>query len=147
VNILTSFGPLHNSTDTESRKRLIRAIEIAEWKQQHPESFLQYPPIEAHIIGLNPPVEVRRERIARRLDQRLQDGLVDEARRLMEGGLSVEDMMYYGLEYKFLALYLTGALSYDEMQTQLNIAIRQFAKRQMTWFRGMERRGFQIHWQ
>ena len=147
VDVLASFGPLHNSTDTESRKRLIRAIEIAEWKQQHPESYLQFPPIEAHIIGLNPPVEVRRERIARRLDQRLQEGLVDEARRLMEGGLSVEDMMYYGLEYKFLALYLTEALSYDEMKTQLNIAIRQFAKRQMTWFRGMERRGFQIHWQ
>jgi tRNA dimethylallyltransferase len=143
---LHSYGPLHNTTDIDNHKRLIRAIEIAEWKKQNGLSNTDYPKVNPNIIGLSLPVEERRARIDRRLEERLQNGLVEEAERLMSNGLTVEDMIYYGLEYKYVALYLTGAFSFDEMKRQLQIAIHQYAKRQMTWFRGMERRGLRIHW-
>jgi tRNA dimethylallyltransferase len=146
IERLATYGNLHNTTDTQSRKRLIRAIEIAEWKRIHPLSSTAYPKVTPHIIGLRLPVEERRARIDCRLEERLQQGMVEEAQRLMSEGLTVEDMLYYGLEYKFLALYLTGKLTFDEMKQQLRTAIHQFAKRQMTWFRGMERRGLHIHW-
>ena len=163
VSRLSAYAPLHNTTDTESRKRLIRAIEIAHWKRTNFVSTTGYPKLKPCIVGLYLPAEERRARIDRRLEERLQTGLIEEAQRLMQrteqteqaakrsergrqAGLSVEDMMYYGLEYKYLALYLTGVLSYDEMKQQLRIAIHQFAKRQMTWFRGMERRGLSISW-
>ena len=144
--LLAAYGPLHNTTDTSSRKRLIRAIEIAAWKREIKSAYTDYPKINPFIIGLYLPVEERRARIDRRLEERLQNGMVEEAERLLKEGLTVDDMIYYGLEYKYLALYLTGALSFEEMKRQLRIAIHQFAKRQMTWFRGMERRGLTIHW-
>ena len=144
--LLAAYGPLHNTTDTSSRKRLLRAIEIAAWKREIKSAYTDYPKINPVIIGLYLPVEERRARIDRRLEERLQNGMVAEAERLMKEGLTVEDMMYYGLEYKYLALYLTGMLPFEEMKRQLRIAIHQFAKRQMTWFRGMERRGLVIHW-
>ena len=143
---LQSYGPLHNTTDTQSRKRLIRAIEIAEWSMRHPAPRTDYPKIDPSIIGLYLPVVERRARIDRRLDERLRNGMIEEAERLMKAGLTVEDMIYYGLEYKYMALYLTETLSFEEMKQQLQIAIHQYAKRQMTWFRGMERRGLRIHW-
>ena len=153
---LSSFGPLHNTTDTQSRKRLIRAIEIAQYRKMVAQDACterntsgteqDYPKIDPYIIGLYVPAEERRARIDRRLEERLQTGMIEEAQRLMQEGLSVEDMMYYGLEYKYLALYLTEKLSYEEMKGLLRIAIHQFAKRQMTWFRGMERRGLKIQW-
>jgi len=146
IACLASYGPLHNTTDTENRKRLIRAIEIAVWKQAHPFTTTDYPKLNPVVVGLHLPVEERRARIDHRLEHRLQNGLVEEAERLMKEGLTTEDMIYYGLEYKYLALYLTGALSFEEMKQQLRIAIHQFAKRQMTWFRGMERRGIPIRW-
>ena len=152
---LSSYGPLHNTTDTTNRKRLIRAIEIAEWRARPKESIKRkqneslcanYPKLYPYIIGLDLPLEERRARIDRRLEERLQNGMVEEAERLMSQGLTAEDMTYYGLEYKYLALYLTGVLSLEEMKQQLRVAIHQFAKRQMTWFRGMERRGLPIRW-
>ena len=148
VAILQTYGPLHNTTDTQSRKRLIRAIEIAEYRSRCKSvvSNVDYPKIDPFIVGLSLPVEERRARIDRRLEERLQNGMVEEAERLMKEGLTLEDMIYYGLEYKYLALYLAKMMSFEEMKKQLQIAIHQFAKRQMTWFRGMERRGLQIHW-
>ncbi|MCL2727020.1 MAG: tRNA (adenosine(37)-N6)-dimethylallyltransferase MiaA [Bacteroidales bacterium] len=157
IAILQSYGPLHNTTDTQNRKRLIRAIEIAQYRKGGAPPAPTAHGGGAHgwggartaptvIIGIDLPVEQRRARIDRRLEDRLQNGMVEEAQRLIKEGLTVEDMIYYGLEYKYLALYLTGVLSYEEMKRQLQIAIHQFAKRQMTWFRGMERRGLKIHW-
>lgn len=143
---LQSLKKLHNTTDIDTKKRVIRAIEIELYFQQHPREAFEYPDIKNIYIGLDLPRHVRRERITARLHQRLKDGLVEEAERLLRQGVSVDDMLFYGLEYKFLALYLTGKLSYDEMLMQLNTAIHQFAKRQVTWFRGMERRGVVIHW-
>ena len=147
---LRSYGPLHNTTDIGNRKRLVRAIEIAEYgrggvARSCCRGVARNAPTTC-IIGLDLPVEERRARIDRRLEERLQNGMVEEAERLMKEGLTVEDMMYYGLEYKYLALYLTGAISFEEMKGQLRIAIHQFAKRQMTWLRGMERRGLKVHW-
>lgn len=106
----------------------------------------ELPPVESVIIGVNIDRELRREKITRRLKARLEEGMVEEVRALLDEGIPSEDLTYYGLEYKFVTEYLTGKLSYDEMFTRLEIAIHQFAKRQMTWFRGMERRGFTIHW-
>ena len=143
---LASYGSLHNVTDTESRKRVIRAIEIAEWKVQNGLSHTGYVKLNPLVVGLYLPVEERRARIDRRLEERLGNGLVEEGARLMEEGLTVDDMVYYGLEYKYLALYLTGVLSLGEMKERLRVAIHQFAKRQMTWFRGMERRGLAVRW-
>ena len=137
---------MHNTTDVDSCQRAIRAIEIETYNMEHPMPLRELPPIESLIIGVNIDRELRREKITRRLKVRLEEGMVDEVKALLAEGIPAEDLIYYGLEYKFLTEYITGKLSYDEMFRQLEIAIHQFAKRQMTWFRGMERRGFTIHW-
>ena len=151
TEILKQYKTLHNITDVDTVKRAIRAIEIGEYYASYPEEALtanrKYTtPINSLIIGIDIPRDIRRERISKRLETRLRQGMLEEGRRLLEKGLSYEDLAYYGLEYKFMADHLTGKISYDEMVRQLEIAIHQFAKRQMTWFRGMERRGFKINW-
>ena len=149
TEILKTYKTLHNSTDTDTAKRAIRAIEIADYYEKHgleQTSSGNQPLFNPLVIGVSIDRELRREKITRRLKQRLEEGMVDEVRRLLEEGIPAEDLIYYGLEYKFLTLYATGQLSYEEMFSQLEIAIHQFAKRQMTWFRGMERRGVKIHW-
>jgi len=146
-SILQTYKRLHNNTDVDTPKRAIRAIEIAEYYQHNPErEKATYPTLHPLIVGLDINREERRRRITQRLEQRLQEGLVDEVRSLLEKGLSPESLIYYGLEYKYVTLYLTHILTYEQMVKQLEIAIHQFAKRQMTWFRGMERRGIPIHW-
>ena len=137
---------MHNTTDVDSCQRAIRAIEIETYNAEHPMPRRELPPVESLIIGINIDRELRREKITRRLKARLEEGMVDEVQALLDEGIPAEDLIYYGLEYKFVTEYLTGQLTYDEMFNRLEIAIHQFAKRQMTWFRGMERRGFQIHW-
>ncbi|MCF0190375.1 MAG: tRNA (adenosine(37)-N6)-dimethylallyltransferase MiaA [Marinilabiliaceae bacterium] len=145
--ILATYRSLHNSTDTDTKQRAIRAIEIEEFYKQHPDVEDEpLPAIEPVVIGLNIEREARRRRISERLKARLDEGMVDEVRGLLNRGIKPEDLIYYGLEYKYLTLYVIGHLSYDEMVSQLEIAIHQFAKRQMTWFRGMETRGTIIHW-
>ena len=141
-----SGSVMHNTTDVDSCQRAIRAIEIETYNLEHPMPLRELPPIPSTIIGVNIDRELRREKITRRLKARLDEGMVDEVRTLLDSGIPAEDLIYYGLEYKFLTEYVIGQLSYDEMFRQLEIAIHQFAKRQMTWFRGMERRGFTIHW-
>ncbi len=146
THILEGYKKLHNSTDVDTVKRAIRAIEIEEYyKQQSPE-YREFPSLRSLIIGVDIDRELRREKITRRLKQRLDEGMVEEVRGLLEEGIPAENLIYYGLEYKFLTQYAIGELTYEEMFHQLEIAIHQFAKRQMTWFRGMERRGFTIHW-
>jgi tRNA dimethylallyltransferase len=137
---------MHNTTDVDSCQRAIRAIEIETYNLEHPMPKRELPSVDSIIIGVNIDRELRREKITRRLKARLEEGMVEEVRALLDEGIPSEDLTYYGLEYKFVTEYLTGKLSYDEMFTRLEIAIHQFAKRQMTWFRGMERRGFTIHW-
>ena len=137
---------MHNTTDVDSCQRAIRAIEIETYNLEHPMPKRELPSVDSIIIGVNIDRELRREKITRRLKVRLEEGMVEEVRALLDEGIPSEDLTYYGLEYKFVTEYLTGKLSYDEMFTRLEIAIHQFAKRQMTWFRGMERRGFTIHW-
>ena len=137
---------MHNTTDVDSCQRAIRAIEIETYNQEHPMPLRELPPIDSLIIGVNIDRDLRREKITRRLKARLEEGMVDEVRGLLAEGIPAEDLIYYGLEYKYLTEYVMGKLTYDEMFRQLEIAIHQFAKRQMTWFRGMERRGFTIHW-
>ncbi len=144
--ILKSYKQLHNTTDLDSVKRAIRAIEIEAYYQIQDPDENQYEPIQSLIIGINIDREWRREKISKRLKSRLEEGMLDEIRTLLNSGVSPEDLIYYGLEYKYLTLHVIGELTYDEMFTQLETAIHQFAKRQMTWFRGMERRGFRIHW-
>ena len=134
---------MHNTTDVDSCQRAIRAIEIETYNIEHPTPRRE---LDSIIIGIDIDRELRREKITRRLKARLDEGMVDEVKALLEEGISPEDLIYYGLEYKFVTEYLIGQTSYDEMFTRLEIAIHQFAKRQMTWFRGMERRGFRIHW-
>ena len=141
-----SGSVMHNTTDVDSCQRAIRAIEIETYNLEHPMPLRELPPIPSTIIGVNIDRELRREKITRRLKARLDEGMVNEVRALLDSGIPAEDLIYYGLEYKFLTEYVIGQLSYDEMFRQLEIAIHQFAKRQMTWFRGMERRGFTIHW-
>ena len=136
----------HNTTDYDSRKRLIRALEIAIYEDQHPVHRTAFLPKKTRYIGISVSREVRNARIDARLRARLDEGMVDEVKRLLESGIPPEDLLYYGLEYKFVTMYLTGGLSYDEMVVRLETAIHQFAKRQMTWFRGMERRGIEIEW-
>ena len=161
---LASLKPLHNTTDYDTRKRLIRALEIAIYEAEHPVNRTSFLPKNTYYIGTLVSRDVRNAKIDRRLDARLEEGMVDEIRSLMEGThpsqcstdeagnmvpgtpVPAEDLIYYGLEYKFVTLYLTGELTYDEMRNQLATAIHQFAKRQMTWFRGMERKGVNIHW-
>ena len=146
AGILSSFKKLHNISDTSCRKRLIRAIEIAEYSRTNPLAALPFPEFESIILGIDIDREHRRKRITERLEARLEQGLVDEVRQLLSQGVSADTLVYYGLEYKFITMYLNGDLSYDEMKKRLNIAIHQFAKRQMTWFRKMERSGYRIHW-
>jgi tRNA dimethylallyltransferase len=137
---------MHNTTDVDSCQRAIRAIEIETYNQEHPMPLRELPAIDSLIVGVSIDRELRREKITRRLRVRLDEGMVDEIRALLASGIPAEDLIYYGLEYKYLTEYVIGRLTYDEMFRQLEIAIHQFAKRQMTWFRGMERRGFTIHW-
>lgn len=144
--LLQNYRQLHNTTDTESKKRAIRAIEIEEFKRKNANTSTNFPPVESVIIGLDIERELRRKKITDRLHARLQEGMIEEVKKILDSGVSPEDLIYYGLEYKFVTLHVTGKLSYEEMTKQLEIAIHQFAKRQMTWFRGMERRGFTIHW-
>ena len=153
---LASLKPLHNTTDYDSRKRLIRALEIAIYEAEHPVQRTAFLPKKTYYIGTLVTREVRNAKIDRRLDARLEEGMVEEIRGLIDGThealapghkpIPAEDLIYYGLEYKFVTMYLIGQITYDEMRSQLATAIHQFAKRQMTWFRGMERKGIRIHW-
>ncbi|WP_455628130.1 tRNA (adenosine(37)-N6)-dimethylallyltransferase MiaA [Parabacteroides chinchillae] len=145
-NILASYKVLHNKTDVDSAQRAIRAIEIEEYYKTEAPDANEYDPIHSLIIGIDIDRELRRGKISKRLRDRLNEGMVDEVRNIIAGGVKPDDLIYYGLEYKFLTLYIIGKLSHEEMVSQLEIAIHQFAKRQMTWFRGMERRGCMIHW-
>ena len=144
--ILAGYKVLHNKTDVDTAQRAIRAIEIEEYYKNEAPDVNEYDPINSLIIGIHIDRELRREKISRRLRTRLDEGMVDEVRTILVTGVKPEDLIYYGLEYKFLTLYIIGELSFEEMVSQLEIAIHQFAKRQMTWFRGMERRGCEIHW-
>ncbi len=144
--ILSTFKQLHNITDIDTKKRAIRAIEIERYNVSRGEKQILFPGIKALIVGLMTDRLKRRERITTRLRKRLGEGMVDEVKELLDSGLDPASLIYYGLEYKYITLYLTGKLNYEEMFRQLNIAIHQFAKRQMTWFRGMERRGIKINW-
>ena len=146
TQILAGYKKLHNSTDVDTAKRAIRAIEIEEYYKQQPLEYREFPLLESLIVGVDIDRDLRREKITRRLKQRLDEGMVEEVRGLLAEGISAENLIYYGVEYKFLTQYAIGELTYEEMFHQLETAIHQFAKRQMTWFRGMERRGFTIHW-
>lgn len=137
---------LHNQTDTENSKRAIRAIEIEEYYLTHPEIDTGMPDIRSLVVGVKFDRLSRRKRITSRLKQRLKEGMLDEVQRLLDSGLTPEQLTYYGLEYKYMTLHLTGQLTYQEMFEGLNVAIHQFAKRQMTWFRRMEKQGIGIHW-
>ena len=137
---------MHNKTDVDSCQRAIRAIEIETYNIENPTPRRELPPVDSVIIGINIDRELRREKITRRLKARLEEGMIDEVKALLDEGIPAEDLIYYGLEYKFVTEYITGKTSYDEMYSRLEIAIHQFAKRQMTWFRGMERRDFKINW-
>ena len=137
---------MHNKTDVDSCQRAIRAIEIETYNLEHPVPRRELPPVPSLIIGVDIDRAERRAKITRRLKARLDEGMIDEVRGLLAEGIPADDLIYYGLEYKFVTEYITGRLTYDEMFQRLEIAIHQFAKRQMTWFRGMERRGFTIHW-
>jgi len=163
IEKLAALKPLHNSTDYDTRKRLIRALEIAVYESEHPVNRTAYLPKKAYYIGTLVTREVRNARIDARIDARLREGMVEEIRSLLDGApehidpltgktipardpIPASDLLYYGLEYKFVTLYIEGDLSYEEMKSRLAVAIHQFAKRQMTWFRGMERQGIRIHW-
>lgn len=151
TEILRGYKTLHNTTDVDTAQRAVRAIEIETWYQAHPELAASTDrntavPLDTVIIGLDIPRDLRRSKIDMRLQQRLDEGMIDEVRNLISMGVDHDTLMYYGLEYKFISLHLQGLITLDEMQQQLRTAIHQFAKRQMTWFRGMERRGFTIHW-
>lgn len=146
VKRLATMKQLHNTSDTESRKRLIRALEIAIYMEKHSINVASYPPIDTRYIGMIVSRDERIARIDKRLDERLKEGLIEEVKELMESGITADDLIYYGLEYKFVTLYLTGQISFETMRNRLAVAIHQFAKRQMTWFRGMERRGIKIEW-
>ena len=147
VNLKEQTGSaMHNTTDVDSCQRAIRAIEIESYNLQTHLEKRTMPPVDSLVIGVSIDRDLRRERITRRLKQRLDNGMVDEIRGLLDKGVSRDDLVYYGLEYKYVTMYAVGELSYDEMFRQLEIAIHQFAKRQMTWFRGMERRGVKINW-
>jgi tRNA dimethylallyltransferase len=144
--ILKGFKNLHNITDLTDRHRLIRAIEIGSYYNDHPEYNTEYPALNALIVGIKLSREERRQRITERLEERLAKGMVDEVRELIASGIPPAKMTYYGLEYKYITYFLNGELQYDEMVARLNSAIHQFSKRQMTWFRRMDRMGINIHW-
>jgi tRNA dimethylallyltransferase len=143
---LKQYKQLHNTTDVDTKKRAIRAIEIEEYYLKHKADIPEFPSINSLIIGVDIERDLRRDKISKRLRSRLDEGMVDEVKSILNSGVSPEDLIYYGLEYKYLTNYVIGNISYDEMVAELEIAIHQFAKRQMTWFRGMERRGFSIEW-
>jgi tRNA dimethylallyltransferase len=146
TEILSGYKRLHNKTDIDTKKRAIRAIEIERYYSTGKEKQTQFPVTNPLIVGVLYSREKRRERISERLRQRFEEGMIDEVKELLDNGLNSESLIYYGLEYKYITLYITGRLAYDEMYRLLEIAIHQFAKRQITWFRGMERRGIKIHW-
>ena len=146
VKILSSYGSLHNISDTSDRKRLIRAIEIQQFNKTNKDIQTKLPAIKSIIFGIDLERDEVRNRITKRLKTRLQEGMIEEVKELMRKGLSSEQIKFYGLEYKFLTSYIMDEFSYDEMFRQLNTAIHQFAKRQMTWFRRMEKKGFNINW-
>lgn len=146
VKILKIYKSINNTSDTENKKRAVRAIEIEEFCSSHPDTDLSFPTINSLIIGIKFDRDSRRRRITARLKQRIDNGMIDEVQKLLDNGLKPEDLTYYGLEYKYITLYITGELTYDGMFTGLNTAIHQFAKRQMTWFRKMERDGYKIRW-
>ncbi|MGM9856977.1 MAG: tRNA (adenosine(37)-N6)-dimethylallyltransferase MiaA [Candidatus Limisoma sp.] len=149
TKMLAAMKSMHNTTDVDNKKRAIRAIEIQTYYNAHPQAAAAaqpHPISDALIIGIDIDREVRRQRISHRLDARLLAGMVNEIQELIRLGVKPEDLSYYGLEYKFVTAYVTGNISKEEMHDMLEIAIHQFAKRQMTWFRGMERRGFKINW-
>ena len=141
-----SGSVMHNTTDVDSAQRAIRAIEIESYNLEHPTPLRDLPPISSIIIGVSIDRDERRRRISERLRQRLDHGMVEEIQGLLDKGIPTEDLIYYGLEYKYVTEYVIGRTTFEEMFNGLEIAIHQFAKRQMTWFRGMERRGFTIHW-
>ncbi|MDI3521748.1 MAG: tRNA dimethylallyltransferase [Anaerophaga sp.] len=146
TRILEGFKKLHNTTDTDTKKRAIRSIEIETYYQNHPEIEVKLPAVNPLIVGVDIDRDMRRHKITKRLKERLSEGMIEEVKQLIDEGISPEDLMYYGLEYKYITLYVIGKTTYEEMFERLNIAIHQFAKRQMTWFRGMERKGHKIHW-
>lgn len=146
TEILATYKSLHNNTDTDTAKRAIRAIEIEEYYRSHDITERAVPEVKSLIVGIDIDRDERRRKITERLKHRLEHGMVEEIRGLIDSGVAPEDLIYYGLEYKYVTLYATGQMTYDEMFTSLETAIHQFAKRQMTWFRGMERRGFHIEW-
>lgn len=141
-----NHSDMHNKTDVDSPQRAIRAIEIETYNLEHPTQDREFPKIETTVFGVDIPRDLRREKITRRLKARLEEGMIDEIRRLIDSGVAPDDLIYYGLEYKYVTEHVIGKLTYEEMFHQLEIAIHQFAKRQMTWFRGMERRGIKINW-
>ncbi len=144
--ILSSYKKLHNKTDIDTKKRAIRAIEIEDYYSRNTTTDLNYPHFKNLIIGIVFPRDVQRKRITQRLKQRLGEGMIDEVHNLISSGISPDDLIYYGLEYKWITKFVIGEISYNDMFNGLNIAIHQFAKRQLTWFRRMERNGFPIHW-
>lgn len=151
TELLSQYKKLHNITDVDTVKRAVRAIEIEEYYKTHPTEALSADrkssePLDSLIIGIDIPRDIRREKISARLNKRIEEGMVQEVENLLKAGISAEDLIYYGLEYKYLTLYVIGEIAFSQMMRELEIAIHQFAKRQMTWFRGMERRGFKIHW-
>lgn len=146
TELLRSYKSLHNTTDVDTTQRAIRAIEIEDHYKHTPLDERPFPELKSLTLGISVDRDLRRARISQRLKQRLDEGMIDEVRRLLAEGIPANDLIYYGLEYKFLTLHATGELSYEEMYRQLEIAIHQFAKRQMTWFRGMEKRGTPIRW-
>lgn len=146
TEILKQYKRLHNKTDIDTVKRAVRAIEIEKYYEAHRDNIRDFPKLKSLVTGVFFDRETRRKRISERLKQRMDAGMVKEVQELLESGIDSDTLVYYGLEYKYITLYLTGQLSYDEMYRQLEIAIHQFAKRQMTWFRGMERKGVKIHW-
>lgn len=146
THLLASYKVLHNSTDVDTPKRAMRAIEIEEYYRSNPSVDAGVPKIDHVLFGLNLDRDLRRKRITERLKSRLNEGMVEEVERLLKSGIPAEDLIYYGLEYKFVTLYLLGEISFQELFSKLEVAIHQFAKRQMTWFRGMETRGLNVHW-
>lgn len=145
AEILKRYGVLHNTSDTTNRERTLRAIEIREFEKLHPVRE-EFPKIDSVNIGINFPRDIVRQRITQRLKSRLENGMTEEVQRLLRGGLKPEQLIFYGLEYRYVTQCVTGKMSYDEMFSKLNTAIHQFSKRQMTWFRRMEKRGIVIHW-
>jgi tRNA dimethylallyltransferase len=146
IDLFNSLKKPHNSSDTSSKKRLIRAIEIESFNKETDDIDDYFPEIKSLVVGIKYDRNSRRKRITERLKIRLDQGMIDEVKSIMENGVSAETLMYYGLEYKFITKHIIGEITYEEMFKQLETAIHQFAKRQMTWFRGMEKKGFKINW-